>query len=340
MKQGLSVIVCCYNSAGRLPQTLKHLLAQKTTGLSWEIIVVDNASNDNTSETARNILSAATTPDKYKIVNEPEPGLSSARKRGYLTAQYDLLLFCDDDNWMEDNYFDLSHNIMRSNPKIGILGGKGEAVFEKSKPAWFDTYQLNFAVGAQSNSTEPLTIVKTVYGAGFIVRMELFRKFEVIEFESLLSDRKGNQLISGGDTETCCVARMLGYTIAYSPQLKFKHLMTEGRMNWAYLKKLYFGFGRSRMYIQAYERIESSDELPGKNLKYPLWFDRYINRLKELRHFLPGILFKLNREGADDVLRYEALRGELYELKILKNNYTEIFKKILATKQKAANLKN
>lgn len=339
MKEGISVIVCCYNSQSRLPETLRHLIAQKASGINWEIIVVDNASNDKTSETATHILNAALPADKYKVVNEPEPGLSNARKCGYLNSQYDLLLFCDDDNWMNEHYFEIANNIMRNNKHIGILGGWGEAVFEKSKPDWFDKYQTNFAVGPQGPDTATFAEVYGSYGAGFIVRRQLFNNFDAVGFKSLLSDRKGNQLVSGGDTETCIIARMLGYTIAYSPALKFKHLMTDGRMKWEYLKKLHYGFGQMRLYLHAYDYVKANNKIPGEGLRFPLWLDKYIHLTKQLFKYYPGIWLKLNNEGDDTVLKYMALKGEMAELKNLKDNYPKVFESILLLKQRIETFK-
>ena len=51
---GLSVIICSHNGSQRLPRTLAHLAGQRgTDGLSWEVILVDNASRDETSRVAR-----------------------------------------------------------------------------------------------------------------------------------------------------------------------------------------------------------------------------------------------------------------------------------------------
>ncbi|NJN42415.1 MAG: glycosyltransferase [Flammeovirgaceae bacterium] len=53
MEEGVSVIICCYNSSSRIEKTLEHLFQQKTNSrLHWEIILVDNASTDQTKATA------------------------------------------------------------------------------------------------------------------------------------------------------------------------------------------------------------------------------------------------------------------------------------------------
>ena len=45
----LTFIVPTYNGASRLPETLAHLAAQENRGgHGWELLVVDNASTDDT----------------------------------------------------------------------------------------------------------------------------------------------------------------------------------------------------------------------------------------------------------------------------------------------------
>lgn len=340
MKQGISVVVCCYNSEKRLSNTLSHLLNQHIDTVDWEIILVDNASKDSTAAVATQILSAKLPREKFKIVIAEQPGLSNARKKGYLTSQYNYLLFCDDDNWLNEDYLQLAFNTMEQNKHIGILGGKGEAIFEGAKPDWFDTYQINFAVGSQSKEVAKISITETVYGAGFVIRKEIFERLDAIGFQSLLSDRKGNDLMSGGDTELCYLTKYWGYTIAYYSSLEFKHLMTDTRMNWNYMKRLYYGFGRMRVYSNAYKLLETTNLIPGQDLRLPLWLDKYFHLLKELSYFLPQVIFKLNEEGNDTVLRYYALRGELKELRTLKGGYSVIFKKIISLKKRITEYKS
>ncbi|HLP21173.1 MAG TPA: glycosyltransferase [Chitinophagales bacterium] len=336
MKTGISVIICCYNSAKRLPETLQHLLQQQTKDLDWEIVIVDNASTDNTAALACDILQQNLTSDKYKIVSESQPGLIYARKKGFSIAQFDKLLYCDDDNWLDENYIQNASDILNQHPEIMILGGKGEPVFEKARPVWFDKYQGSFAVGPQGSVTSGIERVNAVYGAGTIIRRILFDQLQQVQFESLLTGRKENQLISGEDIELSRVAGYFGYYIAWSPQLTFKHLMTEGRMNWAYLKKLNFGFGRMRLYLHAYTYTETHNTAPGQGLRLPLWADKYLHLVKQLIKYYPQIQFKLSQEGNDEVLKFYALKGEMHELMLLKNGYMQVFEQIIKLKKRIA----
>lgn len=78
---GISIVICCYNSAQRLPLTLVHLAAQKVAdNFPWEVIVVNNASTDNTEEAAFSSWDRESI--EMRVVYEPQPGLSYARHRG------------------------------------------------------------------------------------------------------------------------------------------------------------------------------------------------------------------------------------------------------------------
>jgi len=121
---GVSVIMCCYNSAERIEETLDFLYAQKIKGdFPWEIIIVNNASTDNTKQLVSRIQQ--THRDQYRLclVDELSPGLSSARKKGVAESTYDLLIFCDDDNHFDANYVDEAYRLMSQKPEVGIAGG-------------------------------------------------------------------------------------------------------------------------------------------------------------------------------------------------------------------------
>jgi glycosyltransferase involved in cell wall biosynthesis len=331
---GISVIICCYNSEHRLPQTINHLIAQSFNGFRVEIILVDNASTDNTSIVAFDLLKSQS-KISYKIVKEPIPGLSNARKKGIDSSSYDVLLFCDDDNWLNPSYLATTYNLLIKHEDIMLLGGIGEPVFEKEKPIWFDEFQLNFACGKlTTNETNELEYGSFVYGAGMSIRKAFFEQLEKINFSSVLSDRKGNELSSGGDTEYCIVANMLGYKIANSNKLTFKHFMSDGRMNFNYLKQLHRGFGKTRVYTQLYNDVISNSEISGKNLKLPFWKDKLIHKKRELYKMYPKILFAfLFKNSRDIILKFEAQKGEVEERNKLKADITNVYTLVYTLKK-------
>ena len=251
---GISVIICCYNSAQRLQDTLKHLVNQRVKEtLNWEVVVVDNNSEDNTTQLAEEIWQSLGRPTSLITVNEAKQGLSHARDKGMRTAKYDLFLWCDDDNWLCDSYVQTAYDIMSSNIEIGALGGWCEAAFEGDKPIWFDQQAHFFAVSKQGKQSGDVTLKKgCLYGAGMVLRKSHWLELKQQGFEHLLSDRTGKQLSSGGDTEYCYALRLLGYKIWFDERLYFKHFMSTGRLNLNYLSRLRQGRTYSNFILWPY----------------------------------------------------------------------------------------
>ncbi|MGB7220126.1 MAG: glycosyltransferase family A protein [Vicinamibacterales bacterium] len=93
----ITAIVCAYNEARLLPACLFSLLAQ--TRPPDEIIVVNNASTDETGALARAVPGV-------RVVDEPEKGLVVARETARRIAQGDVLVYVDADcraplRWLE-----------------------------------------------------------------------------------------------------------------------------------------------------------------------------------------------------------------------------------------------
>ncbi len=257
MPSGISVVVCCYNSAVRLAPTLNHLLAQKYISSSlWEVIVIDNASTDNTQQIALEIWeNYAGEKPEFKIIYEKQPGLSFARKRGIIASAFDYVLFCDDDNWLYENYISTSLKMMESKPEIGALGGTGYPVFEDKEPPyfWVNQYHL-LATGEQSKINGDITNErKVLYGAGMTINKAAFyHLIETYHFDFILSDRNGKNLTSSGDHELCLALRKIGYRIYYLKELKFRHFIPAIRTKLSYYKRLVYGFGVSYALLQVY----------------------------------------------------------------------------------------
>ena len=263
VEKGVSVVICCYNSETRLPETLRHIACQEVSvHLPWEVIVVDNASTDRTAEVARLVWRQLGCPTPFRLVNEPSPGLSNARASGFAATRYQLMVLCDDDNWLDKGYVQTAYRIMDENPGVGALGGYGQAVCEQQAPAWFDACQAHYALGRQHSRSGNLTNHKGyVYGAGMVVNKRAWLEVVGRGYRSWLSDRKGELLSSGGDIELCYAFRMLGYEIYYHEQLSFKHFIPASRLQWSYLEGLFSGFVKADVFLESW-RYFVADEFP------------------------------------------------------------------------------
>lgn len=240
-KTGVSIIVCTFNGKNRLPQTLAAI-NQMDTGIDRELILVDNASTDGTSECARNYLTELCPDLSWKIIYEPVPGLSHARIAGLSAASFEYVLFCDDDNQLFKDYVDLGYKILKDNPRIGVLGGLGIPVFEIDKPEWFERYSHSYAVGPQADKSGIIGKADAyVYGAGTFFRKEPILEILQSGYQLALNGRTKAKLISGDDLEWCWLMRLKGYEVAYEKSLQFYHLLSKERLNENYYIKLKSG---------------------------------------------------------------------------------------------------
>ncbi|MDZ4710827.1 MAG: glycosyltransferase [bacterium] len=327
MKKGISIVICCYNSSRLIGDCLLYICRSRVPdNLKWEVIVVDNNSNDDTSAKAEKILSGYGSTVSYNILSQPEPGLSSARRTGFENAEYEYVIFCDDDNRLNENYLELAFNIMEGNKKIGAMGGDSIAITDGSFPEWFKEYQRNYSVGKQSEKPGDITWENSgLWGAGMVLRREALADLFSQGYKSLLSDRKGNQLSSGGDIEMCYALRLAGWKIWYEPGLKLDHYIIKEKLNWSYLRRLSRGFGAQKVDFDAYlKAFEPKPKTFNQNLEQR-WIYQSIRQLKKIRRYGIRKLMEFNRsgEGDSEILRIEKAIGRLRELLKIRGLYSD-----------------
>ena len=277
--KGVSVIVCCYNSARRLPDTIRHLAEQKVSPeIEWEVIIVDNASVDNTATVANQQWAKYNTTASFKVVGEEKPGLSAARHKGYTTSRFEYLIFCDDDNWLQADYVQLAYNLMEERPGVAILGGQSKAAFESDPPAWFHKYAMSYAVGRQYDFSGDVTFNdRKLWGAGSVVRKEALSYLYQNGFRQLLSDRIGNKIVSGGDHELCFALRLAGYQLYYDDRLLFVHFMSSSRLNWNWYINFYRNSAFTSLYFDPYNKVTQSFKGVSGFLKSTALYELYLS---------------------------------------------------------------
>jgi glycosyltransferase involved in cell wall biosynthesis len=291
MVNNVSIIICFYNAGNKLRETIEHIKKVSISKLNHvEILFINNNSNDDSCKIINELLQDFST-FSWEMYDEPLPGLNNARKLGIKNAKYETLLFCDDDNWLEENYLELGCRILEKDEKIAVLGGKGIPTSKVSFPAWFEKESVYYAVGAQAAKPG---LVKgernVVYGAGMFVRKQYYNKIIENGFEFFSSDRVGNNLSSGGDSEMCLALTIAGYKIWYDENLLFHHYIDENRLDLEYLNKLKRGISGSRFITRFY-----LDFINGYEPKVTRWF-----WLKELCYTLFDLgkcLVQMNKIG-------------------------------------------
>lgn len=263
MENGISIIICCYNSAWIIKECLNALINQDVTeSLKWEIIVVNNASTDNTSDIAYNILKESDID--YRIIDEPLAGLLNARIKGINSAKYKYSIFCDDDNLLYPNYVTGMFNIITSNSSLGAIGGMGVAKFEEPPIRLILDNIESYAIGTQVGRKYML------YGAGLCVKTDLV-KIIYKEQKLYLTGRCGNQLLAGDDVELVMSIVLRGFNIFATNELKFHHILPKKRLKIKYLYQMYQGFSTATPIVNIYLEVIKNKKLNIKKLRFISW---------------------------------------------------------------------
>jgi glycosyltransferase involved in cell wall biosynthesis len=110
----ISVVVCTYNRATKLPRSLEAL-SRQTVGERVEVIVVDDGSTDTTAQVARAY--------QVKLVRHAtNRGLAAARNTGVQASNAPIVAFTDDDCVPARDWLEL---LLRAYERPGVLAVGG-----------------------------------------------------------------------------------------------------------------------------------------------------------------------------------------------------------------------
>lgn len=112
----LSVVVVLYNQAGLTRRTLQALADQR--GLSFETIVIDNASSDETARLLARVSGART------VVNAENTGFLLAANQGAALARGRHLVFLNNDAIVQQDALRAARDRLDADPAVGALGGR------------------------------------------------------------------------------------------------------------------------------------------------------------------------------------------------------------------------
>ncbi len=113
-----SILVPVYNVEKYLEQCVESLLNQTYKG-EYEIILVDDGSTDSSGTLCDRY--AENNPDKIKVVHKKNGGHTSARLEAIINATGEYSLFCDSDDFVENNLLETVDNALNKNPDTDMV---------------------------------------------------------------------------------------------------------------------------------------------------------------------------------------------------------------------------
>lgn len=126
MLKRISVIVPVYNTEKYLDECINSIINQ--TYREWELVLIDDGSNDN----SKNICMKYVKKDfRIKYFYQDNSGAGQARQLGVKMATGEFLMFCDSDDYFENNFLEKMIQLISKENSIDIYCATSRCFSEK-----------------------------------------------------------------------------------------------------------------------------------------------------------------------------------------------------------------
>ena len=243
----LTIIISTYNRAESLLRTLNSVIQQDADPATWECLVVNNASTDNTKKLFDEL--AQKHPDfNLRMVDEEQQGLSFARNKGIAESKGRYVAFIDDDETVAPTFVSGYMSLFNAGYAFVAMGAV-IPVYESGRPKWMSTYTEKMIANPIDLGDTAFTISHKIVPAGgnMAFNRELFNIYG--SFDTDLG-RIGKELRGGEETELFRRIRSLGERVFYAPKAIVYHHIGADKLTEEYVDKLSYGVGCSKR-IQA-----------------------------------------------------------------------------------------
>lgn len=158
-----TIQLCTYNRAALLERVLDACFEQTAPSDSYEVVLVNDGSTDETPAVIARAQSRATCA--FTVVNQPNSGLAKGRNAGIARASGERIIFIDDDVLPLPNFVAQHLQSHEAHPLAIVRGGaiNVENFDELPPPVWtLKDYSGNFFW--TTNVSVPLTTIRAIGG--------------------------------------------------------------------------------------------------------------------------------------------------------------------------------
>lgn len=215
----ISIIIVNYNTRQLLQECLESIY-DKTSGVSFEIIVVDNASGDDTIQMLQQEF-----PLVEVIALSTNIGFGKANNWGVKQAKGEYLFFLNSDTILLNNAIKMLHNFYISQGRIGLCGG--HLYTQALEPTCSDAKipslkkELQAILATKAHKPQPFHLsnspyqVECVIGADMLIKKDLFIK---------IGGFHPDFFMYAEEVELSCRLKQAKYSAWIVPEAKIIHL--------------------------------------------------------------------------------------------------------------------
>ncbi len=237
----IAIILCTYSRAQSLARALGSVASSMVPDdVTWEVLVIDNNSSDNTRDIVQNIRDRH--PGIFRYIFEPKPGKSNALNRAIRETDADVLAFMDDDVRVEPDWL---HKLTRifADPCYSGSGGRIVPDSAFTLPIWLGTSE-RYALAPLAMfdlGLEPGELKEPPFGTNMAFRREMFTRYG--DFRCDLGPQPGSEIRSE-DTEFGVRVLSGGERLWYEPAAVVHHSVPQSRVTRSYFLAWWYGKGR------------------------------------------------------------------------------------------------
>lgn len=309
-----TILVCTYNRAAHLADTLDSLAGLPHPGFTWDVMVVDNNSTDETRLVVESRAPSFPVPLHY--VFEGRQGKSNALNTGMAAARAAVIVFTDDDVTVAPGWLEAGVQPLLQRADIDYTGGPVRPVWKGPCPVWLDPGgNLGGTIAVKDHGAAPFVFEdgrKTPLGVNMAVRRRLIER--IGGFRPDLG-RNGRSLLGQEQAEFFYRSRQAGARGLYVPEMVLDHVVPASRLTWSYFWRWWFWKGISHARVH---RLHGRTEL-GIDLaqtRRVLGVPRFIfgNMLRNVTGWIAGLAAGTAPERAEHLLSLAYYAGYCREI--------------------------
>lgn len=240
----LSLVIATYNRAEQLMVTLGSVAMQNAEAESWECIVVDNNSSDNTRERVEAFKSEHNSLN-IRYIFEQNQGLSYARNAGIMASRGDIVAFIDDDERIVADFVSAYIDLFDQHPDAMAAGGEIIAEYPTGRPRWMSRYTERPIANPMSFGDRVKLFPSSRIPGGGNMAMRR-RVFDSIGMFNTSLGRTGKRLLGGEESDLFERIVKHEYRVYYAPRAVMYHIIPKEKLSRDYFVRLATNTGISQ----------------------------------------------------------------------------------------------
>jgi glycosyltransferase involved in cell wall biosynthesis len=281
----LSVAVCTYNRADRLPRLVQALRSQKCS-VPFELLVINNNSTDNTGGVLKELMKSGGAP--LRCIKEIRQGIVHARNCAIEhTKNSSYVAFIDDDELPGPDWLEAAADALHREGAECVGGEIRVSLPSEKRPHWLEEELLGF-LGEKKQGAEAFWITDRstpVWSGNIAYRTSIFA--EGLRFD-VRYNREGPGIGGGEDAIMFDEMLRMGSRVRYRPDMVVDHFVEDWKLRRRYFLSLHFtaGIKYGRFMTGEYERTI----LGVPPFMFMQAFSQWNRTLKKLLRREPGML--------------------------------------------------